>query len=296
MPAAGALTLLETMPTYVGGCAANVAIDLAKQGISVGLTGCVGADGPGDMLVCLLKAGHVLTKGVARLEKQPTSRTIVLLIEGDDRRYLHLVGANASFSVDHISREWLRGLKVFYLGGLFALPGLDLRRLAVLLTHCRTIGVTTVVDVAIGDDQTGMDALAPLLPLIDVFLPNDDEARIFTGLTDPVDQLREFQRHGARKVIITRGGSGALALDDGKLWSCGAYSMNVIDPSGSGDAFASGVIRGLLGAWDMAKVLRYASALGASATRAIGTTQSVFSAAEADEFVQSHPIRVTHAS
>ncbi len=50
------------------------------------------------------------------------------------------------------------------------------------------------------------------------------------------------------------------------MWSCGAYSMDVVDPSGSGDAFTSGVIRSLLQGWDLPQTLRYASA-SASALR-----------------------------
>ena len=77
------------------------------------------------------------------------------------------------------------------------------------------------------------------------------------------------------------------------MWTCGAYSMDVVDPSGSGDAFTSGVIRSLLRGWDLPQTLRYASAVGASATRAAGTTDSVFDAAEAEAFVIEHPLTVT---
>jgi sugar/nucleoside kinase (ribokinase family) len=71
--------------------------------------------------------------------------------------------------------------------------------------------------------------------------------------------------------------------------------MDVIDPSGSGDAFASGVIQGLLNEWDLPRTLRYASAMGASATRAPGTTESVFSRAEAEAFVVEHPLIVSES-
>ena len=101
---------------------------------------------------------------------------------------------------------------------------------------------------------------------------------------------------GADTVIITRGAHGVLAGRAGTIWRCEADQMTVIDPSGCGDAFTSGVIVGLLQAWSMAETLRYASAIGASATRAVGTTQSVFTAAEAAAFVRSHPITVTEES
>jgi hypothetical protein len=53
------------------------------------------------------------------------------------------------------------------------------------------------------------------------------------------------------------------------------------------------VIRSLLKGWDVPQTLRYASAIGASATRAAGTTDAVFSAGEAEKFLAEHPLTVT---
>jgi sugar/nucleoside kinase (ribokinase family) len=70
------------------------------------------------------------------------------------------------------------------------------------------------------------------------------------------------------------------------------YPVQVVDPSGAGDAFAAGIIVGALEKWDVPQCLRYASALGASATRAIGTTAGVFTRAQADSFVAQTPLTV----
>ena len=276
-----------------GGCAANVAIDLARQGVAAEVVGCVGRDLAAGVLLESFERCHVGTSCIKQIDDLPTSTTVILLMQGQDRRYLHVIGANRAFTIEQIARDWVRQLKVFYLGGLFALPGIELSELAELLQFCRGCGVTTVLDVAVPHELRGMTHLTGLLHLIDVFLPNEDEARAFTGFTDPYDQLRALQHMGADTVIITRGVHGVVAGRAGTIWRCGAYQMPVIDPSGCGDAFTSGVIVGLLQGWSIPEMLRYASAIGASATRALGTTQSVFSASEADAFIQSHPITVT---
>jgi sugar/nucleoside kinase (ribokinase family) len=270
-----------------------VAIDLAKQGVAVDVAGCVGSDGSAGVLLKAFAIHDIGCSRVVSLHGWRTSKTVILLIEGQDRRYLHIVGANRGFTVAHISREWVAQLKVFYLGGLFALPGIDIGELAALLEFCRSANVATVVDVVAPQDIRGMDQLKPLLPLVDVFVPNEDEARAFTGLTDPLDQLQAFRKAGANTVIVTRGGLGSVAIRDGRIWNCGTYEMDVVDPSGSGDAFTSGVIQSMLKGWDLPQTLRYASAVGASATRAAGTTDSVFSAAEAEAFAAQHPLTVT---
>src|SRR5688572_19693234 len=163
LPPEGALSVLENMPVRAGGCAANVAIDLAKQGVSVDVVGCVGKDSAADMLKTTFERHGIGTAGI-RVEQVPTSKTVILLIEGQDRRYLHVTGANHAFTVDHISRDWLASLKVFYLGGLFGLPGIDLRKLKGLLEFCRSQNVLTVVDVIAPENLRGMTSLKPLLP------------------------------------------------------------------------------------------------------------------------------------
>src|SRR5215472_13295603 len=103
LPAEGGLLVLEDMPVTAGGCAANVAIDLAKQGMAVDVVGCVGRDGGGEVIIRTLETQRVGCSLVRRVDGYPTSHTVILLIEGQDRRYLHAVGANQAFSVEQIS-------------------------------------------------------------------------------------------------------------------------------------------------------------------------------------------------
>ena len=208
LPREGELLAIEQMPSKAGGCAANVAIDLAKQGISAEVCGCVGADASADVLLQTLQAAGVGCRQVHRLDSHPTSKTVILLVEGQDRRYIHVFGANAALDVRRIPRDWIDGLKVFYLGGLFAMPALATEELAGLLAYCRQRGIVTVVDVVVAQDYAGMEDLTPLLPHVDYFLPNGDESQRLTGQTDAAQQAKAFLRHGVGTVVITHGADG----------------------------------------------------------------------------------------
>lgn len=290
LPPAGQLLLLDDMPVRAGGCAANVAIDLAKQGLTVEVVGCLGRDSSADVLLTCLGRHGVGCSQVAQVDGHPTSKTVILLVEGEDRRYLHVFGSNRAFTTGHIKRDWLKSIDVFYLGGLCALPGVEPGELRELLNFCRTQNIITVVDVVVSQAWNEANELKLLLPYIDYFLPNNDEAARITGQADVMAQLRAFQAAGANCVIVTCGKAGAVAARGGRYWQCGSFPMNCVDPSGSGDAFSAGIITGLAHKWEMPRILRYASALGASATRAVGTTEGVFSAADAEAFVTSHPL------
>jgi sugar/nucleoside kinase (ribokinase family) len=293
LPHEGQLLAVEAMPTKAGGCAANVAIDLAKQGIAVDIAGCLGTDPSAKVLLAGLEASGVGCGRIVYSAELPTSKTVILLVAGQDRRYIHSFGANAAFTVEHIDRDWVRSLQVFYLGGLFLMPAFRPEGLLDLLTFCRRHGVVTVVDVVIPQNAALPGDLGPLLDAMDYFVPNDDEARLMTGLSEPLDQLRAFLQRGGHTVVITRGQRGAVAGRGGEFWQAGVYDMGeAVDPSGCGDAFAAGLVAGIVRGWDLLATLRYASALGASAIRALGTTDGVMGAAEAQAFVATHELEV----
>jgi sugar/nucleoside kinase (ribokinase family) len=296
LPTGGQLLTVEDIPAMAGGCAANVAIDLAKQGIAVEVAGCLGRDSAAKVLLSCLEANGVGCGRLLQTDRHPTSQTVILLVEGEDRRYIHAFGANRDFTVAHVDRKWVAGLKVFYLGGLFAMPAVRTGALGELLKFCRKNGVTTVVDVVVPERMRGMSEIKPLLPWIDYFVPNDDEARLFTGCPDPLDQVRAFQACGASTVVITRGKKGAIAARGSRYWTSGIYPVKVKDPSGSGDAFCSGIITGIVREWELPQTLRYASALGASAARAVGTTTGVFTARTARSFIAAHPLKMAAGS
>ena len=293
LPRPGELVAVDAIKTKAGGCAANVAVDLCKQNLSVDLVGCLGRDAAGETLVKALQTTGVNCDRVVYTTDYPTSETIILLVQGEDRRYIHTFGANQAFSVYHIDGNWLAGLDLFYLGGLFAMPGVQLDELLTLLQFCREHGVITVVDVVLSKGFIYTPEVLNLLPHIDWFLPNDAEAAVLTGQSDPWEAMQVLRSWGAKGLVITLGQGGSLGVREDECWRCGSYPWRTIDPSGAGDAFASGLITGIVNGWDFRRSLMYASALGASATRAIGTTDGVLTAAEAVRLIDQQPVAMT---
>jgi sugar/nucleoside kinase (ribokinase family) len=289
LPCPGELLAIDPPRIRAGGCAANVALDLRRQGLEVEVVGCIGRDPAGEALLDVLQTAGIHCGGIVCTDRYPTSETVILLVEGEDRRYLHSFGANREFGIRNIERGWLGELNVFYLGGLFALPGINPDELGELLADCRSRNITTVVDVVVPANFSGQAELKKLLPAIDWFLPNDTEAGVLSGQTEPLEAMQLFRAWGASGVIVTLGDSGAVAAVGNEWWRCRSYRGHCVDPSGAGDAFAAGVITGILEGWDLPRVLVFASLLGASATRAIGTTDGVFTRRETEGILAASP-------
>lgn len=172
-PHEGSLVCVESMPTHAGGCAANVAIDLVRQGIPVEIAGCVGGDAAAKSLEECFATYGIGRRKLVISQALPTSRTVILLINGQDRRYVHLLGANAAFSAADLDHAWLASLDVLYIGGFFALPAMKCDELAGVFAYCRAEKVKTVLDVAIPHFYLQTSAnVEPMMARRNAALPN----------------------------------------------------------------------------------------------------------------------------
>ncbi|MFG0331943.1 MAG: carbohydrate kinase family protein [Maioricimonas sp. JB049] len=289
-PPSGGLVTTDRLDLCIGGCASNVAVDLAKLKRSVGILGRVGNDVFGQFVQEALASHGVSCDHVLASESAQTAATMVVNVQGEDRRFIHAVGANGEFTGLEFGTEVVKQCRVFYVGGFGLNPALSGENVAELFRVARAAGVTTMLDVVIGEADSVHEMLEPVLPLTDVFLPNTDEARTLTGKEDPLAQAETFRKGGAESVIVTCGGHGVLMLSPEGACRMPAYDVEQVDGTGGGDAFVSGFIHGLLAGASPARCLQYGSAMGASCVRTMGATTGVFTAAELEEFVAAHPL------
>lgn len=78
--------------------------------------------------------------------------------------------------------------------------------------------------------------------------------------------MRELAERGARRVVVTAGKEPTLAFDGQSFWKVQAPSIEVVNPIGSGDAFAAGLLWRLLRGEDLGEACRWAAAAGTANT------------------------------
>ncbi|MBP1770160.1 MAG: sugar kinase, ribokinase, partial [Candidatus Aminicenantes bacterium] len=147
-------------------------------------------------------------------------------------------------------------------------------------------GATTFVDVVSPYRKTWA-FLRRVLPEIDVFHCNADEAASLVGEREPSRAAAALQRLGAACVCVTLGGEGAAAAVPGAALRLPAFPVRVVDPTGAGDAFSAGLIAGIhshlargrgigeLVPEEWLDLLVRASACGAVCATGVGTTTAV---------------------
>ncbi|WP_417851706.1 carbohydrate kinase family protein [Thalassoglobus sp.] len=293
-PAPGGLITTPSLELTIGGCAANVSTDLAKLGVKVSLVGCVGNDPFGQYVRSALAENDVCCEHIRISEKSQTSATMVVNVQNEDRRFIHAVGANTELTGREVSDELLQKSKIVYVGGFGLNPELSGENVREMFARARELQVTTVLDVVLDRVDDCIEMLKVALPETDIFLPNQDEAHLLTGESDPVKQAEIFLNQGAGTVVITSGPDGSILRDQtSSVIHLPAYQVEQVDGTGGGDAFVAGFLYGVLQGSKPQQSLMYGSAMGASCVQHAGATTGVFRVEELEAFVKENQLTPT---
>lgn len=287
-PEKGKLLLVPEMELHVGGCAHNTAVDLKKLGEEVLVVGKVGDDDLGDVVINSLRRHGVDTRGVTKDARFHTSATMVLLDGAGERTFLHYPGANQALRAHDVKDEFLQGAKVVHVAGSFLMPGFDGEETAKVFARAKEFGVLTSLDTAWDDTGKWFATIAPVLPLVDIFISNRDEASRISGKSTLSDIASFFLEYGAKVVAIKMGEEGSFIMTKKEKILAPPFRVQAVDGTGAGDAFAAGFLFGYLRGWDLYEIGRFANACGAMCVEKMGATEGVGSFEEVQRFIKEH--------
>jgi sugar/nucleoside kinase (ribokinase family) len=253
--------IVDEIMMSAAGTAGGTATILRKLGASVRSFGAVGKDPLGDTLVSLLAAAGVDTTHLVRRGAVQTSASVLPVRPNGDRPAWHCIGANGVYTVDDVDLDEVAAATHLHLGGPEFLGG---EPAAKVLSHARSNGVVTSVDMLAPGEPSMLEWVEAALPHTDYFLPNDEQLLGLTGADSLKEAGRVILGKGAGCVAVTRGAQGALVVTADETIEVPAFDVEVVDTTGCGDAFSAGFLRGLA----LGKDLRESAVLG-SATAAI---------------------------
>jgi len=211
---------------------------------------------------------------------------VVLVSPEGERSFIHTLGANALLAPDHVDFDLVGRAQILHIGSVGLLPSLDGEPMAEVLRRARELGATTSLDTVWDPLGRWAKVVEPCLPHVDLFLPALHEARAITGLEEPEENARFFLDRGARIVAVKMGDRGCLVTDGDTWLTVPAYSVDVVDTTGAGDAFVAGFLMGWLRNWTLERIARFANAVGAMCVTSVGATSGVRSAEETLRFMR----------
>ncbi len=281
-------TDIRGFAAYVGGCPTNISVGTRRLGLRSALLTAVGQDLVGDFILKFLNDEGVDTRFIAR---KPGRRTSAVLL-GIEKDRFPLVFyrdncADIELTIDDISKAPIQKTGVLVITGtalsrepsrsatLYAAERARVQGVKVFLVidfrpdqwhDPRAFGVVVrsalrLVDVAVG---TGNEVKAAMLT--DAVSVSVEHSQVTDPkVTGDLDQaIRAALEAGLEALVVTNGAEATFVYTrEGRVVPAEPFRIEVVNPVGAGDAFASGLLYGYLQKWDWRRAARMGNACGA---------------------------------
>jgi sugar/nucleoside kinase (ribokinase family) len=257
------------------GNAANNAVGAVRLGLRTALWTILGNDPVGRRTV-----REVFTReGVSTqyIESDPRHRTnfsTVINFHGERTILVH--HEPRTYRFPRLPSSWLVYLTSMGKGWEAIIPH--------LLTSLRRAGARLIFNPGTYQLATARKHLRSVLRAADTLIVNRDEARTLLGVPRgaPKPLLRGLLKQGPRAVVMTDGANGAYAMDGGEIWYMPVIPVRLVERTGAGDSFATGVLAARFFGKQLPDALLWGALNAASVIQYVGGREGLLSRATLD--------------
>lgn len=269
-PQIGKEILAHDMQLTLGSSSAIFASNLSTLGAKVLFKGATGCDMFGDFVISELSKRGVDTAAIARNQQAKTGATVAINFENDRAMVTH-PGAMEHYSAEDVDSDVLRRAKHLHISSVFLQPALK-RNLSTLLSKAKSYNLTTSLDTQWDPAEKWELDLAALLPLVDVFLPNEAEIKRLTNQPTVESALQHIGGY-SNAVVVKLGVQGSMSYHKAIQTQVPPFlNSEVVDAIGAGDSFNAGFIYRYLSGATIRDCQRFGNLIGAISTTAPGGT------------------------
>jgi len=130
------------------------------------------------------------------------------------------------------------------------------------------------------------DALRSGIKGARIFISNDYELSL---VTKKIGWSEEEIKNNVEILVTTLGEKGSIIKTKDKTYNIPAAKVkNIVDPTGAGDAYRAGFIKGFLDDWPLEKIGRFAGVVATYAIEKHGTQEHQFSLGDVEEMYREN--------
>lgn len=234
---------VEQVEIVSGGGASNCAVSLAKKELKTAIVAEMGNDPQSLLIHRDLEEAGVDTRFLVQEAGETTAVSVILIAEDGGRSIMVHRGASAMLTKHDLPWEELetRWMHISSLGG-------NTELLKEIIKWAKSNKVRLSLNPGT-KEIAHKEKLLGILPEIEILFVNRDEAKMLWGIDYSDESLWKSTQPlpGARVTVVTDGARGGKVSENGKVYFYeGEKVRRVLDTTGAGDAFASGMIAGVL--------------------------------------------------
>ncbi len=276
--------LADRMALTLGSSSAIVAHNLAALGSRVGFQSRIGDDPLGQIALDRLRQSGVDVARVRTVPGTTTTGLTVILHHGSWRNILTYAGTIAETSWEDLDLDALADSRHFHLSSYYLQRGLR-PRIGELFQWLKAKGLTISLDSNDDPEDRWEGGLHEILRYVDVFLPNEREARKAAG-TDDLEAAIHKLSQLVPVVVVKLGRKGALAQRGAERFASPAEDVVPVDTVGAGDSFDAGFLHQYVRGADLSACLASGNLAGALSTTRPGGTEAFRDAAYREKFLR----------
>ena len=228
------------MSLVLGGSSSITAFNLSSLGAKVLFAGVLGTDLFGRFVEARLTEAGVDLETLRWDTREKTGVTIWHSDRGE-RAGVTYMGTISMLRPRDLSDEVLKRARHLHVGSYFLLDKLHAGAAGVF-ARAKKLGLTTSLDCNYDPSERWDSNILKVLKHVDVFLPNEQEARQITGERSVVQAGRKLATC-AKTVIVKQGAKGAAVFHEGRSFVAPARKVaRVVDTTGAGDSFNAGFL------------------------------------------------------
>lgn len=288
-----------------GGAPANLAVSAAKIGGDVGFVGRVGTDGFGDGISAFLSATGIDTTYLIKDPDRATMIAIVALPKPDSPEFLLLPGANVALAPNDFDRSYIENAAIVVYGAV-TMAYRSKEAALQAASYARAAGVEVIFDVNYRPNiwpsvQVARRETMRAIETASIVKLNMRETGFLFGTEDAEAAAQNLLDAGAEMVCVTMGHEGSRFFTKHAHSKHAGFVVNVIDVTGSGDAFLAGVAVSVCGyhkpisamsSRDLYDIAEFSNACGALVTTRLGAMNATFNYADVTAIMASKGVSV----
>ena len=284
-PEIGKEIFAKDMTLTLGSSTAIFAANAATLGAKVSFVGMIGRDSFGDVVKTSLQQRKVDISNLIEVDDAATGLTAILNYD-NDRANVTYPGAMSLMGVKDIKPEVIREARHVHISSIFLQETLH-RELCDIVRLVKSCGATLSMDVQFDPEEKWDFDCATILPMVDVFMPNEQELMAITRKSS-VEEAVEAILPYAGVTVVKMGTRGSMVVThDMRNHMPAMLNESVVDAIGAGDSFDAGFISAFVAGKSLTQCQRIGNLTGAVNTTAAGGT-GAFSSKEAVETAAQH--------
>ncbi len=260
------------MMLTLGGSSAIVAHNLGVLGCRVGYVSRIGDDALGQVALKRLEEAGVDVSQVGRVTGATKTGLTVILQRKTWRNMVTYLGTTSELSFDDLDTTYVADSRHFHLSSFYLQRALQ-PKVPELFKKLKAAGLTISLDTNDDPDDTWQGGVLDALRYVDVFLPNQREARKIAGTAD-LEEAVAWLAARVPLVVVKLGAQGAMAQRGKEGFTSPAIKVTSVDAVGAGDSFNAGFLSQYVRGAGLQACLAAGNLAGALSTTRPGGTEA----------------------